>query len=39
MEIRQKFNTQIRNYLELIYQETEAYQQGKIDFDLLVAKA
>ena len=39
MEIRQKFNTQIRNYLELIYQETEMYQQGKIDFDLLVAKA
>ncbi len=38
MESWQKLNAQIRNHLELIYQQTEDYQNGKIDFDQLVNK-
>ena len=38
MESWQKLNAQIRNHLELIYQETEDYQNGTIHFDQLVNK-
>ena len=38
MESWQKLNAQIRNHLELIYQQTEDYQNGTIDFDQLVNK-
>ena len=38
MESWQKLNAQIRNHLELIYQQTEDYQNGTIDFNQLVNK-
>lgn len=39
MESWQKLNAQIRNHLELIYQQTEDYQNGTIVFNQLVNKA